>query len=48
LCLRIEGSFSFVSRDGLQVAAAKDATVFVGLGPAYLVDGTVNSESVGV
>jgi hypothetical protein len=44
----IEGSFSFVSRDGLQVAAAKDATVFVGLGPAYLVDGTVNSEAVGV
>ena len=44
----VEGSFSFVSRDGFQVAAAKDATLFVGKGPAYLVDGKLNSEAVGV
>ncbi|MDB4265285.1 LEPR-XLL domain-containing protein, partial [bacterium] len=46
--ISIEGSFSFVSRGDLQVAAGQNVTIFIGEGPAFLSDGTLNSEARGI
>ncbi|MCX8239306.1 MAG: LEPR-XLL domain-containing protein, partial [Akkermansiaceae bacterium] len=46
--ISIEGSFSFVSRGELKVAAGQNVTIFIGEGPAFLADGTLNSDARGV
>ncbi|MDB4408599.1 LEPR-XLL domain-containing protein, partial [Akkermansiaceae bacterium] len=46
--ISIEGSFSFVSRGDFQVAAGQNVTIFIGEGPAFLSDGTLNSEARGI
>ena len=46
--ITVEGSFSFVSRGDLQVAAGQNVTIFIGAGPAFLADGNLNSEARGI